>query len=136
VDAEEAQVLERLDGGGLSRSGEPGHHHDPVRVGAALRGVVLRDVRHYSTSSPIPRVSVACAISRESFSWSSLAEWCPCSLSRWLRAATSTRVVRLRPGRTGTTSSGTSTSSIVYFWASTPSRWYSTLSSHSTTPPP
>ena len=51
----------------------------------------------------MPRVTVAWAISRESFSWKSLAEWCPCSLSRWLRAATSTMVVRLRPGRNLTT---------------------------------
>src|SRR5262249_56279249 len=99
VDAEEPQVLERLGGGGLARPGQAGHQHDAVGVRAALGGIVLLHLGHYSTSSPIPRVSVACAISRESFSWNSLAEWCPCSLSRWLRAATSTMVVRLRPGR-------------------------------------
>src|SRR5438270_1448047 len=132
VDAEEPEVLERLGRGGFPSPGKPGHQHDAVRVRAPPRWIVLCDLGHYSTSSPIPRVSVACAISRESFSWNSFAEWWPCSLSRWLRAATSTMVVRFRPGRTGMTNSGTSMSRMEYFCSSTPRRSYSTLSSHST----
>src|SRR5437870_2965182 len=93
---------------------------------------LLDGARRRVQEAPLPRVSVACAISRESFSWNSFAEWWPCSLSRWLRAATSTMVVRFRPGRTGITSSGTSTSRMEYFCSSTPRRSYSTLSSHST----
>src|SRR2546428_56219 len=125
-------LLDALGRRGLPRPGKTGHQHDAVRVRAAPGWIVLRDLGHYSTSSPIPRVRVACAISRESFSWNSFAEWCPCSLSRWLRAATSTMVARFRPGRTGITSSGTSMSRMVYFCSSTPRRSYSTLSSHST----
>src|SRR5207253_7822390 len=98
VDAEKPQIFQGLGRGGLAGPRQARHQHDAVGVGPALGRVVLRDL-HYSTSSPIPRVSVAWAISLESFSWNSLAEWWPCSLSRWLRAATSTMVVRLRPGR-------------------------------------
>ena len=66
-------------------------------------------------------------MARLSRSWNSRAEWWPWSLRRWLRAATSTMVVMLRPGRTGTMSIGISTSRMRNFFSSTPSRSYSTL---------
>jgi len=54
VDAEEPEVLQRLGGGGFPRPDNPVTHHDAVRVCAALGRIVLRGLRHYSTSSPIP----------------------------------------------------------------------------------
>ena len=61
----------------------------------------------YSTASAL---SVSC-IARCSLSRNARAEWMPCALSSWLRAATSISVAMLRPGRTGKRSFGTATSS-------------------------